>query len=104
MLNIELHDYDFATDTVTESKALRKLVLENDQDALKYSIIGIIGYICSKVIVDYLEQYTKLTGSYTEGVQCRMVMKNRFCSFIIVIWCLNSFELLGKVKAHLATT
>ena len=48
------------------------------QDSLKYSIINTIAYICSDLIVDYLNEYTKLTGSYEEGVKCKMIMKNEF--------------------------
>ena len=52
------------------------------QDSLKYSIINMIAYICSDLIVDYLNEYTKLTGSYEEGVKCKMIMKNKANLFI----------------------
>lgn len=75
-------DYDFYTDEVIEIQRLIEPCKLIPQDSLKYSIINIIAYICSDLIVDYLNEYTKLTGSYEEGVKCRMVMKNKICSFI----------------------
>lgn len=67
-------DYDFYTDEVIEVQRLIQPCRLITQDALKYSIINIIAYICSDLIVDYLNEYTKLTGSYEEGVKCRMVI------------------------------
>lgn len=71
-------DYNFYTEEVTEYKCKRQMVNYNTQDCVKYSIVNICGYICSKLVVDYLERYTKLCGSYVEGTPCRMVMKNEF--------------------------
>lgn len=71
-------DYDFYTDEVTEVERLIDPCKIIPQDSLKYSIINIIAYICSDLIIDYLKEYTKLTGSYVEGVKCRMIMKNEF--------------------------
>mgnify|MGYP004453897441 CR=1 FL=1 len=71
-------DYNFYTDETIE---LQKLIDPCDlipQDSLKYAIINIIAYICSDLVVDYLCEYTKLTGSYSEGTKCRMIMKNEF--------------------------
>ena len=70
-------DYDFYTDEVVEVQRMIEPCKIIPQDALKYSIINMIAYVCSDLIVDYLREYTKLTGSYEEGVKCRMIMKNR---------------------------
>lgn len=72
------YDYNFYTDEVIEIKKLIEPCKIIPQESLKYSIINIIAYICSDLIVDYLAEYTKLTGSYVEGVKCRMIMKNEF--------------------------
>ena len=71
-------DYDFYTDETIELQRLIEPCKIIPQDSLKYSIINIIAYVCSALVVDYLAEYTKLTGSYVEGVKCRMIMKNEF--------------------------
>ena len=70
-------DYDFYTDETIELDRLAEPCTIIPQDSLKYSIINTIAYVCSDLIKDYLKEYTKLTGSYEEGVPCRMVMKNK---------------------------
>ena len=67
-------DYDFYTDEVIELERLIEPCKVIPQDSLKYSIINIIAYVCSDLIVDYLTEYTKCTGSYEEGVRCKMVI------------------------------
>ena len=71
-------DYNFYTDEVIELERLIEPCALVPQDMLKYAIINIIAYICSDLVVDYLAEYTKLTGSYVEGTECRMIMKNEF--------------------------
>ena len=71
-------DYDFYSEETIEGDRLINPIKLIPQDSLKYSIINIIAYICSAFIVDYLSEYTKLTGSYDEGTKCRMIMKNEF--------------------------
>jgi hypothetical protein len=71
-------DYDFYTDETIELDRYIEPAKLIPQDSLKYSIINIIAYVCSALVVDYLNEYTKLTGSYVEGTKCRMVMKNEF--------------------------
>ena len=75
-------DYDFYTDEVIEVQRMIEPCKIIPQDSLKYSIINMIAYICSDLIVDYLNEYTKLTGSYEEGVKCKMIMKNKANLFI----------------------
>ena len=71
-------DYDFYTDEIIEVKKVIQPDRLIPQENLKYAIINIIAYVCSDLIVDYLNEYSKLAGSYVEGVKCRMVMKNEF--------------------------
>jgi len=73
-----VYDYNFYTDEVIELQRLIEPCKIIPQESLKYSIINIIAYVCSDLVVDYLREYTKLTGSYQEGVKCRMIMKNEF--------------------------
>ena len=71
-------DYNFYTDEVIEVQRIIEPNKIIPQDSLRYSIINLMGYICSDLVVDYLNEYTKLTGSYEDGVKCRMIMKNEF--------------------------
>ena len=92
-------DYDFYSEDTIEGDRLINPIKLIPQDSLKYSIINIIAYICSAFIVDYLSEYTKLTGSYVEGVKCRMVIK--ISHPIMVTWWEKLCELLGNAKALL---
>jgi hypothetical protein len=77
-------DYDFYIDETIEIQRLIEPCALIPQDTLKYAIINIIAYICSALVVDYLAEYTKLTGSYVEGVKCRMVINSSH--LIMVTW------------------
>ena len=69
-------DYDFYTDEIIEVKKVIQPDRLIPQEDLKYAIINIIAYVCSDLIVDYLNEYSKLAGSYVEGVKCRMVINS----------------------------
>jgi hypothetical protein len=71
-------DYNFYTDEEIEIKRLIEPLKIVPQDNLRYSIINIAAYFCSDLVVDYLSEYTKLTGSYENGRKCKMIMKNEF--------------------------
>lgn len=71
-------DYDFYTDEAIELERLIEPCEVCPQDNLRYSILNVIAYICSDLVVDYLAEYSKLTGSYVEGTKCRLIMKNEF--------------------------
>ena len=87
-------DYNFYTDEVIELQRLIEPCKIIPQENLKYAIINIIAYICSDLVVDYLKEYTKLTGSYVEGTKCRMVIN--LCHRIGVILCVKLCEMSGK--------
>lgn len=73
-----VYDYDFYTDEMIEMDCLAEPCKIIPQDSLKYSIVNMIAYICSGLVVDYLEQYSKNTLSYKEGKVCELIMKNEF--------------------------
>ena len=68
-------DYDFYKDEVIEVQRMQNMFKVIPQDSLKYSIINTIAYVCSDLVVDYLREYTKLTGSYSPDKECKMVIK-----------------------------
>lgn len=71
-------DYDFYTDEVIEIHKLEAPCKLIPQDTLRYAIINIIAYVCSALIVDYLDVYCTLAGSNQPSVPCYMIMKNEF--------------------------
>ena len=72
------YDYNFYTDEVIEKKKLIEPCKIIPQEGLRYSIINMIAYVCSDLIVDYLTQYVKQTGAYDSDIGCKMIMKNEF--------------------------
>jgi uncharacterized membrane protein YwzB len=71
-------DYDFYTDEEIETQRYIEPAKIVPQDMLKFAIINIIAYVCSNLVVDYLREYSKLTGSYVEGRKCALIMKNEY--------------------------
>jgi len=71
-------DYDFYTDEIIHLKQTIHPMDIIPQDSLKYSIINIIAYICSDLIVDYLDRYCIRAGSSAPKTHSKMIMKNEF--------------------------
>ena len=72
------YDYDFYTDEVIELERLKTPAKLIPQESLRYSIINVISYICSKLIVDYMDLYCKISGAYDSKGAGIMIMKNEF--------------------------
>lgn len=72
------YDYNFYTDEFMEKERLIEMGRVIPQDSLKYSIINIIAYICSDLVVDYLDRYCDLNYSNQENKKCELIMKNEF--------------------------
>jgi hypothetical protein len=72
-------DYSFVDDEILEKERLQNPIYLIPQDSLRHSIINIMGYIGSALIVDYMERYTKNSYSYDpETHKCMIIMKNEF--------------------------
>ena len=72
-------DYNFMDDEVIEKERHEHPLEITAQDGLRHSIINIMGYICSYLIVDYMERYTKNSYSYDPSThKCKIIMKNEF--------------------------
>jgi hypothetical protein len=73
-------DYDFYTDEVIETQKLINPLNIIPQDGLRYSIINILAFCLSRMIVDYMTEYTKNSQSYdprrTDSV--KVLAKNEF--------------------------
>jgi len=72
------YDYNFYTDEVIEVHRLRRMYKLIPQETLKYAIVNTMGYVCSKLIVDYLNYYCSLANSNKPGRACMLSMKSEF--------------------------
>lgn len=57
-------DYDFYTDEIIEQQRLINPLKVIPQEGLRYSIINILAYCLSKMILDYMKRYTINSQSY----------------------------------------
>ena len=71
-------DYNFYTDEVIEIHKMATPAKLIPQDTLRYAILNIIAYICSALIIDYLDYYCTLTNSMKQKTRCVMIMKNEY--------------------------
>lgn len=78
-------DYDFYTDKVIELHRRAFPAELIPQDSLCYSIVNIMAYICSNLVIDYLDRYCSAAGSNQKGIPCYLVMKNEFYFPIILL-------------------
>lgn len=67
-------DYNFYTDEMIELDRIVEPCTVVPQDSLKYSIINIMGYICGKLVIDYLDKYCKNTYSARDDSPCELVI------------------------------
>ena len=71
-------DYDFYEDDIIEIQEMVNPLKIIPQDNLRYSIINILAYCLSKIINDYMLNYTKNSNTYKDGKKCLLIMKNEF--------------------------
>lgn len=71
-------DYDFYEDDIIEKERVIDPISILPQDNLRYSIINILAYFLDRTINDYMEEFTKYSGSYDEARPCKILMKNEF--------------------------
>lgn len=72
------YDYDFDMDEVIERDKRVNGFQIMQEEGLRYSIINIMSYCCSKLILEYMESYTKNSNSYGENKPCFIIAKNEF--------------------------
>lgn len=84
-------DYDFYNQDIIEKERSINVLEVIPQDGLKFSIINIMCYVLGKIINDYMLSFTKNSHSYRGDDACRIMMKNEFYMYRI---------LLEDVKKH----
>ena len=72
------YDFDFRTNEIIEVPKRKEIVSFIVNNKLKFSIINIMAFLCSKLINDYMVAYTKSNHSYADGKECLIIMKNEF--------------------------
>lgn len=86
-------DYDFYNDDIIEMESHIDLCTIIPQNNLKFTLINIMAYVLDGVINAYMIDFTKQSHSYRGDSECRILMKNEFYMYRI---------LLMKVKKHYA--
>lgn len=71
-------DYDFSKNEVIEVPKKKEIIKFMVNNKLKFSIINIMAFLCSRLINDYMIAYTKSNHSYADGKPCLIIMKNEF--------------------------
>lgn len=83
------YDYNWYTDEIIEKEKLINPLYVIPQEGLRYSIINVIAYCLSKMILDYMERYTMNSNSYDPEHRgpnsCKLVMKNEFLFKRVII-------------------
>jgi hypothetical protein len=72
------YDYDFYDETLIEQQRLINPVNVIPQDGLRHSIINIMSYCVSQLILDYMYKYTINHNSAAPSRKCLLIMKNEF--------------------------
>lgn len=75
---IEKNDYDFHNDEIIEMKRTTNPAITQVEDGLRHSIINILSYMISQLILDYMREYAKCYNSYDPARECMLIMKNEF--------------------------
>ena len=70
--------YDFYNDKIIEQKRLISDVYVQPADGFRHSIINIMSYVVSQLILDYMVLYTKHYNSWDASRKCMLIMKNEF--------------------------
>lgn len=86
-------DYDFYDDDIIELESKTDLLTIIPQNNLKFTLINIMSYVLDSVINEYMIDFTKQSHSYRGDENCRILMKNEFYMYRI---------LLTEVKKHYA--
>lgn len=73
-----LTEYDFLSDEIIEKDRLINPYKIVPQDGLKFSIINIMAYCTSQMIVDFMYKYSINSNSQADDRNCLLVMKNEF--------------------------
>lgn len=72
------YDYDFDMDDIIETEKRHNGFIISQEEGLRYTLVNIIAYCCSKLILTYMKDYTKNSNSYSENKPCFIIAKNEY--------------------------
>ena len=72
------YEYDFYNKDIIQRDRLINPVELIPQDGLRHSIINVMSYCISKLILDFMEKFTQNYQSVDPNRSCLMIMKNEF--------------------------
>ena len=73
-----VNEYDFYNDRLVEAKRLKYPMVIIEEDNLRYSIINIMSYVVSQLILDYMVLFSENYNTYSPDRDCLLIMKNEF--------------------------
>lgn len=71
-------EYDFYNDKLVEAKRKKYPMVIVEEDNLRYSIVDIMSYTVSQLILDYMVLFSENYNTFTPGRDCLLIMKNEF--------------------------
>ena len=74
----DIEDYDFTNDEIVMTRRLINPIEQIPEDNIRYSLINIMAYTVGTLVNDYMVEYTKSCGSYSDDRKCLIYMKNEF--------------------------
>ena len=71
-------EYDFYNEELVNSKRKEYPLIIIEEDNLRYSIVDIMSYVVSQLILDYMVLFSENYNTDTKGRDCLLIMKNEF--------------------------
>lgn len=71
-------EYDFYNEKLVEKKRLQYPMVIIEEDNLRYSIVDIMSYVVSQLILDYMVLFSENYNTYQDDRKCLLIMKNEF--------------------------
>ena len=71
-------EYDFYNDKLVDTKRKKYPLLVIEEDSLRYSIVNIMSYVISQLILDYMLLFSENYNTYSKDRKCLLIMKNEF--------------------------
>ena len=71
-------EYDFYDDKLVDAKRKKYPVVIIEEDNLRYSIVNMLSYILSELILDYMFLFGENYNAQTDNRKCLLIMKNEF--------------------------
>lgn len=93
-----IDEYAFLSDEILKVKKDTNPNKVSSNEGLRYSIINIMAYCLSKVIQDYMINFTKNSNSYAEDRDCKIVMKNEFLFKRVIISGKRNYATLQELQ------